>query len=186
MACIDMGNPSSMVKAKVLFMQRDPRDVVLSCFRRQFSINALRNGSILSLGDLRQARDSDLLRLRRFGLKVQLPRGYRVLPDAEAQGLLCPAEIAIRRGALCRHPDSSNREQFQLLNRAGTYCCHPRVNLVKAATACEMRGLRETTRGIRVLPAPTVGDSAHDGRRRVALTVWRCCAAAVTTEAGIR
>ena len=35
---------------------------------RQFSINALRNGSILSLGDLRQARDSDLLRLRRFGL----------------------------------------------------------------------------------------------------------------------
>jgi DNA-directed RNA polymerase alpha subunit len=35
---------------------------------RQFSINALRNGGILSLGDLRQARDSDLLRLRRFGL----------------------------------------------------------------------------------------------------------------------
>jgi DNA-directed RNA polymerase alpha subunit len=34
---------------------------------RQFSINALRNGGILSLGDLRQARDSDLLRLRRFG-----------------------------------------------------------------------------------------------------------------------
>jgi DNA-directed RNA polymerase alpha subunit len=35
---------------------------------RSFTINALRNGGILSLGDLRQARDSDLLRLRRFGL----------------------------------------------------------------------------------------------------------------------
>ena len=34
---------------------------------RRFSINALRNGGIPSLGDLRQARDSDLLRLRRFG-----------------------------------------------------------------------------------------------------------------------
>jgi DNA-directed RNA polymerase alpha subunit len=53
---------------------------------RQYTINALRAGGVLTLGDLRLMRDRELLTLRRFGRRLLADVRFLVpAPEGERQ-----------------------------------------------------------------------------------------------------
>ena len=52
---------------------------------RSFTINALRAGGILTLGELRATSDRELLRLRQFGRRT-LAEVRAIVPPPEADG----------------------------------------------------------------------------------------------------